>query len=32
MISGAPFAQTRKVLQTFAQSITGLRSATLLAQ
>jgi len=32
LISSAPFAQTRKVLQTFAQSITGLRSATLLAQ
>jgi polysaccharide export outer membrane protein len=29
MISSAPFAQTRKVLQAFAQGITGLRSATL---
>jgi len=32
LISSAPFAQTRKVLSAFAQSLTGLRSATLLAQ
>lgn len=32
LISSAPFAQTRKVLQSFAQSLSGLRSATLLAQ
>jgi polysaccharide export outer membrane protein len=30
LISTAPFAQTRKVLQTFSQSLSGLRSATLI--
>jgi polysaccharide export outer membrane protein len=30
LISSAPFAQTRKVLSAFAQSLTGLRSATLM--
>lgn len=30
LVSTAPFAQARKVLQTFAQSLSGLRSATLM--
>jgi polysaccharide export outer membrane protein len=30
MISSAPFAQTRMVLQSFAQSLSGLRAATLI--